>query len=738
MLHWQFNPYSTPLILAVGLAVGLIVYLWPHRSRPGVASFVFLVIVAGEWSLTYALEILSFSLAEKFFWARMQYFGISFLALGWLFFAFDITGHPLRKRSPIFWALLMIPVVTVGLVWTTELHGLIYRSIDLITWGPYRVFTQEYGPWFWVIMAYSYVLVFIGALRLVSAFNWKQNLFRAQGISLFIGVLLPWLGNLGYLTRLVPIPNYDWTPVFFSISGLLLFIALLRFKFLDLIPLARAAVIHSMQEGVIVLDQQNRILDLNQSALMLAEAWASSPVGCQVQQVFPQMAAALFDSMRSKKPVDFVFSIGDQERVAELEVSPLFSGTPSLRTEASSPVLGWLVVFRDITERKRMEDELRRSEESYHGLFNSLMEAVYIQDRQGRFLEVNQGAVEMYGYRREFFIGKTPEIISAPGRNDFVEVQNLLARAFVGEPQRFEFWGQRSTGEEFPKEVRLYKGSYFGEDVIIALAIDITERKKVEGAIHATNLELERRVNQRTADLQAAYQELESITTSFSQDLCAPLGVLDAQARLLEEEYSSTLDASGLSNLENIHRAVGQMNGLIAALLSLSRYTRADMHFEWVNLSVLAQESLAELRRQEPDREVRLTIQPDLWVNGDVEMLSVMIDNLFHNAWKFTRLRPQAVLDFGAHLEAGRKVYHLQDNGVGFDLSFLSKLFIPFQRLHNATQDEGLGIGLAMAQRIIRRHGGDIWAYSEPGRGASFFFYIETIALELTRVDGQS
>lgn len=734
MLQWQFNLYSIPLFIAVGLAVGLVVYLWPQRSRPGVGSFLFLVYVAAEWSLTYALEILAVPLAEKFFWARMQYFGISFLAVAWLLFALDITGRPVRRRSPIFMGLLVIPVITVILVWTTELHGLIYRSIDLLIWGPYRIFTQEYGPWFWVIMAYSYVLVFIGTLCLVSAFNWKQNLFRAQGISLFIGVLLPWLGNVGYVTRLVPIPNYDWTPVFFSCSGLLLFVALLRFKFLDLIPLARAAVIHSMQEGVIVLDQHKRILDLNHSALMLTEVCTGSPVGCQVQQVFPQMAAAFSGSLQAKKPVDFIFSVGGQDRVVELEISPLFSGNPSLLTNADSPVLGWLVIFRDITERKRMEDDLRHSEESYHGLFNSLMEAVYIQDRQGMFLEVNQGAVEMYGYHREFFIGKTPEAISAPGRNDLNDLQNRLTRAFEGEPQRFEFWGQRSTGEEFPKEVRLYKGSYFGQDVIIALATDITERKKIEHAIRKTNLELEKRVNQRTIDLQEAYQELESITSHFSQDLYIPLDMLGRQVRALETEYGGSLDAAGLSYLENIYQAVGQMNALIDSLLSLSRYTRADMHFEWVNLSVMARQSLAELQGQEPDRDVMITIQPDLWVNGDAEMLRVMLDNLFHNAWKYTRLRPQAVLDFGAQLEDERKVFYLQDNGVGFDLSFLSKLFVPFQRLHPFLEDDGVGIGLAMVQRIVRRHGGDIWAYSEPGRGASFFFYLETNAPEFVPV----
>lgn len=723
MPHWQFNPYSIPLFVAVGLAIGLYAYLWSYRSRSEVRSFLLLVFVAAEWSLTYALEILSFSLPDKFFWARMQYFGIAFLAFSWLLFAFEITGRPIYRKSPVFLGMLVIPVVSVILVWTTEMHGLVYRSISLQTWGSYRIFSQEYGPWFWLMAAYSYSLMLIGTLRLITAFNWKQNLFRAQGASLFIGVLLPWLGNLGYLTRLVPTPNYDWTPVCFLFSGLLLYIAMLRFKFLDLIPLARTTIIQSMQEGIIVLDLQDRILELNQSALLLAQD--ARPVGLKVQQVFPDLYKVIEDSRQTQVPVELALQTANQERVLELEVIPLLPGHQSLREGAGNSTLGWLVVFHDITVRKKMEDELRRSGESYHGLFNALMEAVYVHDRQGRFLEVNQGAVDMYGYRREFFIGKTAQAIAAPGRNDFDDLENRLILAFNGEPQRFEFWGQRSTGEFFPNEVRLYKGNYYGEDAVIALAIDTTERKQVEQSIRATNLELEDRVNQRTIDLQAAYQELESITSSFSQDLRLPLDILDSQIRALEDE-SGSQDASKLTYFENMHRAVDQMGSLIDALLSLSRYTRADMHFEWVNLSEMARQSLTQLQGQEPDREARVTIQPDLWVNGDAEMLRAMIDQLFHNAWKYTRLRPQAVLDFGAHTESGRKVYYLQDNGVGFDLSFLSKLFIPFQRQASASEDDGIGIGLAMVQRIVRRHGGDIWAYSESGRGASFYFYLET------------
>ncbi len=173
------------------------------------------------------------------------------------------------------------------------------------------------------------------------------------------------------------------------------------------------------------------------------------------------------------------------------------------------------ILVRDITERKRAEAALRQSEASYRGLFDSLQEAIYIQARDGRFLDVNEGAVRMYGYPREFFIGKTPEAISAPGLNDLEAVRLALARAFEGHPQQFEFWGRRSNGEVFPKEVRLYRGAYFGQEVVFALADDITERRHTEEAMLTTTAMLQRQVEELTILQQVAI----AASTASSIDL---------------------------------------------------------------------------------------------------------------------------------------------------------------------------------------------------------------------------
>jgi len=480
-MHWQFNPFILPLILAIILGIGLAVYSWPHRQKPGVLHFLFLVMLAGEWSLTYALEMLAVSLPDKVFWAKVQYLSISFISVAWLFFTFDVTGRTITRKLRFLIPLLLVPVATVVLAWTTEWHGLMYRSVYLQQWGPYTILHQVYGPWFWVIIGYSYLMTLVGTVRLLQWYNWKQSLYRGQGVSLLVGVILPWLGNLGYLLKIAPIPNYDWTPVLFSFSGLMLYFAILRYKFLDLVPFARAALIQNMRDGMIVLDNQERILDLNQSAYRFVDDPKARVLGKKVHLACPVLQAPLENLAREgTSSVEVTPGAQGEQWIYELESTPLYSNDVFPDGRKSTEIMGRLLQLRDVTEHKKAESELRRSEESYRGLFNSAMEAVYIHNAHGRFLDVNQGAVEMYGYSRSFFIGKTPEILAAPGRNDIPDLLNRIARAFAGEAQRFEFWGRRSTGQEFPNEVRLYKGKYFGEDVVIAFAIDITERKKAE------------------------------------------------------------------------------------------------------------------------------------------------------------------------------------------------------------------------------------------------------------------
>jgi PAS domain S-box-containing protein len=248
------------------------------------------------------------------------------------------------------------------------------------------------------------------------------------------------------------------------------------------------------------------------------------------------------------------------------------------------------------------------------------------------------------------------------------------------------------------------------------------QRQLNDEAIRQLNAELEQRVRLRTAELETANRELESFAYSVSHDLRTPLRGIDGYSRLLLDDFNAVLDDQGRVYLDNVRRATSQMDRLIDDLLKLSRVTRLEMHYELFDLTGKANELLAELKRQEPDRDVQVTIQPDLVAFGDASLLRLAIENLISNAWKFTSKNPQAHIELGEIRQDRQPVFFVRDNGVGFDMKYSHKLFVAFQRLHNAEDFEGTGVGLATVQRIINRHSGRIWAEAAVDQGATFFF----------------
>ena len=258
----------------------------------------------------------------------------------------------------------------------------------------------------------------------------------------------------------------------------------------------------------------------------------------------------------------------------------------------------------------------------------------------------------------------------------------------------------------------------------------IDQQKEAAEALRASqrevlqlNAELEQRVAQRTAELRAANGELEAFCYSVSHDLRAPLRAIDGFALSVIEHCNGALDDTALSYLERARKGVQRMQQLINDLLSLSRLSRAQMSNERVNLSALVSAIARELEQSEPGRTgVEFRITPGIWVRGDPALLRIALENLLGNAWKFTGKKPDAWIEFGLTTEQGEPALYVRDNGAGFDMAFASKLFVPFQRLHTGHDFPGSGIGLAIVQRILRRHDGEVWAEGERGAGASIYF----------------
>jgi PAS domain S-box-containing protein len=372
----------------------------------------------------------------------------------------------------------------------------------------------------------------------------------------------------------------------------------------------------------------------------------------------------------------------------------------------------YLLFGRNITARKKAEDELRLSEAKFRSLNFTMSEGVclheIIYDESGqavdyRILDINPAYEQFTGLTREQAVGKKASELYGTGKPPYFDVYERVAA--TGKPESFETY--------FPPMQKHFSISAFspGKGSFATVFTDITERKKAENEL-----------KQRTADLEASNKELEAFSYSVSHDLRAPLRSIAGFSNILIEDYAHKLDEDGEQYLRKIEASSELMGHLMDDLLKLSRVTRSELNIEKVNLSDMAHEVFNEFARNEPNRKVKITIAPNLEVNGDRNLLILALQNLLGNAWKYSSNAVESQIEIGRVTHKGKTAYFVRDNGVGFDMAYANKLFQPFQRLHKASEFAGTGIGLATVQRIIRRHGGEVWAESEVGKGATFYF----------------
>jgi len=366
-------------------------------------------------------------------------------------------------------------------------------------------------------------------------------------------------------------------------------------------------------------------------------------------------------------------------------------------------------------------EALRRSEERVRLILEGVRDyAIILLDPEGRVTSWNAGAERIKGYPAEEILGKpfdvfyTPEAI-ATGR-PHAELQQALIEGRFEE----EGWRVRKDGSRFWANVvitPLYteEGALFG---FVKVTRDISERRKAEEQLQALNADL----LQRTAALETSSKELEDFSYSIAHDLRSPLRSLDGFSKYLLEHAADRLTAQEQDYLHRMRAAAQRMARLIDDLLNLARIGRTAMRPERVNLSNLAAEILTGLHRRDPQRRVVTEIAPDLIVHGDRSLLRIALEHLLDNAWKFTGTRAEARITVGMQRQDDTPVYYVRDNGVGFDMAYVNKLFQPFQRLHTEAEFPGTGIGLALIQRIVQRHGGRVWAEGEEGKGATIYF----------------
>ena len=380
-----------------------------------------------------------------------------------------------------------------------------------------------------------------------------------------------------------------------------------------------------------------------------------------------------------------------------------------------------VVELEKLEARHRMAEKLlRENEQKYHNLFDNAIDAIITIDLQDSVTSWNRGAEKLFGWTRHEVLGKKlPELIIPPDLKN--ERDRIIPDALAGkEITGIETCRIRKDGSRVDVSLTFSPIKDANQNVIGLSGIirDITERKQIEEKIKKLNEEL----RQKVIETQSVNKELEAFSYSVSHDLRAPLRSIDGFSQALLEDYAEKLDLQGKDYLQRVRAASQRMAQLIDDMLMLSRVTRHEMKRSEVDLSALANTISAELAKTQPQRHVDFIIAPGLVVNGDVELLRAMLENLLGNAWKFTSKHQSARIEFGVTQHDGKPVYFVKDDGVGFEMTYADKLFQAFQRLHSSAEFPGTGIGLATVKRIIHMHGGSIRAESETGKGATFYF----------------
>ena len=447
---------------------------------------------------------------------------------------------------------------------------------------------------------------------------------------------------------------------------------------------------------VIRVNGDGTILYANNASALVLEAWQCR-IGQQLSDPWRQVIREVLKTGSTRE-----MEITNRERIFLLTCAPVQKAN-------------YVNIYgRDLTERRKAVDELRRSEERYALAQRAANIGSWDWNIPSGRMQWSEGIAPMFGIEESDFAETYDaflEYIHPADRNHVFEAVNACME----------------EGKEFEVEFRinwpdgsihwiLSRGNIVeredGKPIrMLGVLQDITARKRMENLLRS-----------RTNELASANKELEAFTYSASHDLRAPLRAVDGFSQALLEDYADKLDDQAKDYITRVRLATQKMGALIDSLLNLSRIARTEMRVTKVDLSSLVKTIAGELQESDPGRVMEFAIEDKVIVTGDQQLLRVLIQNLVGNAWKFTSKRKDAKIEFGTMKEGGQAIYFVRDNGAGFDMTYANKLFVPFQRLHSINEFPGTGVGLALAQRIINRHGGRIWAESESGSGATFNF----------------
>lgn len=680
--------------------------LFKYRPTLGTRSFAALMSSVGMWAFVAAFEVGSRDPLTKAFSYHFKYLFIVTVPVCWFIFGLYYSNRLQQLKVKFLLLLLALPMVTLVLVATNPLHNLMFTKVELIETDRYFLYFRNFGVWFWVHATYSYMLLFLGFIFLAKSLIDSPRPYRSQVVLLLIGGLTPWVLNMIFLFNISPFPYLDLTPFAFAISGVAFMLGIIRYRLLDIVPIARDVIIKNMNDGILVVDNENRILDLNPAAAKMIGKGQNALIGadaCDAIEWWPQVIPDELENHVS------------HQRVIALHLE----GVPHSFRASRSPVycmdksMGQLIVLNDITKARMAETAMRNSEARFRALTENAPFVIFALDTDGTITYTNPSCLQILGYERDELIGRpfqdlAMENHSKPHIETFKGL--ILGKETMAEINMY-FLHKNGSKRLFSTCAAVNTDMEGRINGIICMAKDITEERKLQLQLFQS-------------------QKMEAIGTlagGIAHDFNNLLMGMQANISLmrLEKDPSQAI-------LEKLTRIESQIQNGASLTRQLLGYARKGKYVvDPINLRRLIDDTLNVVQRTNKNIVTHRRLSDQLtFIEADRGQIELVLLNLFVNAvdampdggdlvvttriadpeelrihWPGIKSRPYVELN-------------VADSGIGMDQKTMERIFEPF--FTTKEMGQGTGLGLASVYGVVQNHDGFIRVASKPGHGTTF------------------
>ncbi|MBP2029398.1 PAS domain S-box-containing protein [Methanohalophilus levihalophilus] len=684
--------------------------LWYRRTSLGGLTLFLLMLAIIEWQVCASLESIAVGIPAKVFWSKICYVGTLSTPVLLLVFSMQYANLEkwLTRRNLIL--LSLTPVSVFILAITNEWHYLIWTSFTPLSDPSLNTIVYGHGPAFWVMIAYSYMLLVASTLIIFRSRQKSRQIYRRQSELMILALLFPWLGNILYLLKVGLFPGQDITVLGFTVAGIMLSFNLHQFKFLDLVPMARGKLMEEMQDGLLVVDSRGRIADANHEAADIVSVHSDKLVGKHIDDLLPDLGSAIKGAgLQGAASRELEIVKENSKYTYNTKITPLagLEGDP----------FGHLVLLHDVTGLKRVEEILRESEEKYRAIVESSHDVVFIY-RGDRFLFANNSASEITGYSRDELYNMSVLNVVHPDERE--KLAEIIRKRQNGEyaPQKYETLILTRSGETRYMEMATSAITYEGESAFLVSARDTTERKNAEKRL------IEAKIRAEDAD-----RIKSEFLANMSHELRTPMNAIIGFAQLLKAQDYGDLSEKQDKYVSNVLQSGTHLLELINGILDLSKVEACEMKFkpELFYLSAVFHEIGLLVQPLARKKHITLDINletEDIETCADRLKFKQIMYNLLSNAIKFT---PEhgCVWVTATDVDGSIRV-SVKDNGIGISKSAQKSIFEPFKQVDSSTTRAygGTGLGLALVKKFVEMHNGEIHVDSEEGKGSVFTFTV--------------